>query len=241
MRPFHRQVVTPARRLALYLAACLATVGVATGLALVLVPEDLGREAGPIQLCQAAVMVAAAIGAVCRLRADGLSHRLGPVWVAVAFAASWLAWREVELDKQFFDLHAFSWRYLGRHVPLSHKIFFGTLSIGSLAAFTWYLTRHWQRFAAGLRQPWPFLPLALCAAGLLMLVVGQLWDQSVFFVSSFRTATMDPLPEEMLELVGELLLLCAVVDLNVLARHGHPALADARPDAVNSNRAAPVR
>ena len=217
------------RRLALYLAGCTALVGVATALAIVFVPEDPGHEAGPIQLGQAAILVAAAIGAVHRLRADGLSHRLGPVWVAVACAACWLAWREIELDKQFFDLHAFSWRYLGRNVPLSHKIFFGTLSIGSLVTLAWYLTLNWRRFVAGLRQPWPLLPVALCVAGLLALAVGQLWDQSVLFVSSFRTATMDPLPEELLELIGESLLLCAVLDLNVLARRGHPALADTSP------------
>jgi len=237
----HDRVLSDATRVSLYLAACAATVGIALALAVVLVPDDLGREAGPIQLCQSAVLVAAAVGAVHRLRADGLSHRLGPVWVAVAFGASWLAWRELELDKTFFDLHAFSWRYLVRRVPLSHKVFFGTLSIGSLAALAWYLNRHWRRFVAGLRQPWPRLPIALCAAGLITLVFGQLWDQSVLFVSSFRTASMDPLPEEMLELVGELLLLCAVVDLNVLARRGHPALADVTPDALNSSRTASAR
>src|SRR5687767_13794124 len=132
MRPFDGLFLAPGRRLSLYLTACAATVGVVTALAHLLIPDDPGREGGPIQLCQAAVMIAAAVGAIHRLRADGLAHRLGPVWVAVAFAASWLAWREVELDKQFFDLHAFSWRYLVRNVPLSHKIFFGTLSIGSL-------------------------------------------------------------------------------------------------------------
>lgn len=241
MRRPEGQLLPEATRLSLYLIACAATVGIAMALAVVFVPDDLGREAGPIQLCQAAVIVAAAVGAIYRLATDGPSHRLGPVWVAVAFGASWLAWREVELDKTFFDLHAFSWRYLVRNVPLSHKVFFGTLSIGSLSAFAWYLSRHWQQFLDGLRQSWPRLPVALCAAGLVTLVVGQLWDQSVLFVSAFRTASMDPLPEEIMELVGELLLLCAVVDLNVLARRGHPALADATPHALDRSRAASAR
>jgi len=241
MRRSEGSFLPEATRLSLYLVACAATVGIATALAFAFVPDDLGREAGPIQLCQAAVIVAAAVGAIYRLATDGLSHRLGPVWVAVAFGASWLAWREVELDKTFFDLHAFSWRYLVRNVPLSHKVFFATLSIGSLAAFAWYLSRHWRQFVAGLRQSWPRLPVALCAAGLVTLVVGQLWDQSVLFVSTFRTASMDPLPEEMLELVGEALLLCAVVDLNVLARRGHPALADATPHTGNRSPAASAR
>ena len=117
-----------------------------------------------------------------------------------------------------------------------HKVVFGTLSIGSLAVLAWYLRRHWQRLVSGLRQPWPRLLSALCAAGVLTLGVSQLWDkggliESIFSVSAFRSTMMDPLPEEMLELVGQQLLLCAVVELNVLARRKHPAMADATRDA----------
>ena len=227
--------VTPAKRLGLYLAACAGTAGAATSLGLALIPDDLGHELGPIQLCQGAVLVAAAAGLLYRLHADGLAHRLAPVWVAAAACASYLAWRELEIDKYFFGLHMFSWRYFVRHVPMIHKVVFGTLSIGSLAVLAWYLRRHWQRFVSGLRQPWPRLATALCAAGVLTMGVSQLWDkalliESIFSVSAFRSAKMDPLPEEMGELVGQLLLLCAVVELNVLAQRGHPALADAMPD-----------
>jgi hypothetical protein len=154
----------------------------------------------------------------------------------VASAACWLAWREVEIDKHLFDLHAYSWRYFVRDVPVLHKIVFGTLSIGSLAGFAWYLRRHWPPVVAGLRQPWPRLLTALCVAGALLLAVSQLWDkavfiQSVFAISAFSSARLEPVPEEVLELLGELLLLCAVVELNLLARRGHPALADPLPNA----------
>jgi hypothetical protein len=234
--PSDRRVVTPAWRVWLYLIASIATAGAATALGLAIIPEDLGHELGPIQLCQGAVLVAAAAGVLHRLHADGLAHRLGPVWVAAAFAACWLAWREIELDKHLFDLHTFSWRYLVRNVPVLHKVVFATLSIGSLAALAWYLRRHWTRFVAGLRQSWPRVPAALAAAGAVTLVASQLWDkgpviQSLFSISAFTSAQLESVPEEVLELVGQLLLLCAVVELNILARRGHPALADASPDA----------
>ena len=234
--PSDRRFVTPAWRVWLYLIASIATAGAATALGLAIIPEDLGHELGPIQLCQGAVLVAAAAGVLHRLHADGLTHRLGPVWVAAAFAACWLAWREIELDKHLFDLHTFSWRYLVRNVPVLHKVVFATLSIGSLAALAWYLRRHWTRFVAGLRQSWPRVPAALAAAGAVTLVASQLWDkgpviQSLFSISAFTSAQLESVPEEVLELVGQLLLLCAVVELNILAQRGHPALADASPDA----------
>jgi hypothetical protein len=243
--PPDRPFVAPATRLCLYLAASAATFGAATALGLAIMPDDLGHEFGPIQLCQGAVLVAAAAGLLRRLHADGLAHRLGPVWVTAALGACYLVWREIEIDKILFNLHVFSWRYLVRDVPIAHKIFFATVSIGSLAGFAWYLRRNWQRFVRGVRQRWPLLPAALGAAGMVTLVVAQLWDksaflQSIFSVSAFRSAKMEPVPEEMLELVAQLLLLCAVVELNVLAQHGHPALADATLDGVSSNRAALV-
>ena len=212
-------------------------------LGLAVMPDDLGHELGPIQLCQGAVLVAAAACLLYRLRTDGLAHRLAPVWVVAACAASYLAWRELEIDKQLFELHAFSWRYLARNVPLWHKVVFGTLSIGSIAGLAWYLHRHWRRFVSGLRRPWPPLLVTLGVAGVLTLCAAQLWDKSYILesflsVSAFHSDRMDPLPEEMLELVGQLLLLSAAVELNVLARQGHPALADAAPDASDTRRTA---
>jgi hypothetical protein len=235
-RSFDRLFPTPAKRLSLYLAASATTTIAATLLGLALIPDDLAHELGPIQLCQGAVLVAAAAGLLHRLHADGLAHRLAPVWVVAASCAGWLAWREIELDKHLFDLHAFSWRYFGRDLPLMRKVVFGVFSIGALAAFAWYVRRHWQPLASGLRQPWPRLVTALGAAGVLILGVSQLWDKAAFLeeflaLSAFRSAKLEPLPEEMLELIGQQLLLYAVVELNVLARRGHPALADATPDA----------
>ena len=222
-------LATSERRVWVYLAGCAAAVVVAWALGFVLTPEDMGQELGPIQLAQAAVLVAAAAGLLFRLHADGVAHRLGPLWVTMAAVAGWLAWRELEIDKHLFDLHAFSWRYLARDVPLLHKVVFGTFSIGSLALFAWYVHRHRRRIIAGVRQRWPRLPVALAVAGVSTLVVAQLWDQSVLLVSAFKTATLEPLPEELLELAGEFLLLSAVMEINVLARLRHPALADAAP------------
>lgn len=238
MRRSDRLSITAGRRFGLYVAACLALLGAATAIGLAIVPDDLGHELGPIQLSQGAVLVLAAAGLVHRVRADGPGHRLAPVWVTASCLASWLAWREIELDKHLFGLHMFSWRYLVRDVPGIHKVVFATISAVCLLAFARYLRRHWQQLVSGLRQSWPPLPVALGAAGALILAVSQLWDkapviESLLAITAFRSdsASLESVHEEVLELGGQLLLLCAVVELNILARRAHPALLhDATPD-----------
>jgi hypothetical protein len=219
------------RRLWLYVAACAAIVAAPALLGLSLDANALMHERGPVQLLQGAVLAAASAGTLYRLSRDGGSHRLAPLWVTAAFGLFLLAWREVELDMHYFQLHAFSWKYLldeGR--PVALKLIFGTVSIGSLVLMAGYLFAHRSRFVAGLFQRWPALLIALVAAGALTLVISQLWDKGelihrYFGLAAFQSARLEPIQEEMLELLGELLLLLAVVELNILARRGHPALA----------------
>jgi hypothetical protein len=218
------------RRLWLYVAACAAILAAPALLGLSLDATALMHERGPVQLLQGAVLAAASAGMLYRLSRDGGSHRLAPLWVTAAFKLFLLAWREVELDMHYSQLHAFSWKYLldeGR--PVAHKLIFGTVSIGSLALMAGYLFAHRSRLVAGLFQRWPALLIALVAAGALTLVTSQLWDKGelihrYFGLAAFQSARLEPIQEEMLELLGGLLLLLAVVELNILARRGHPAL-----------------
>ena len=129
-----------------------------------------------------------------------------------------------------FHLHAFSWKYLSdANRPIAQKLIFGGASIGSLAVMARYLWVQRSRLVSGVLQRWPPLLVALGATGALALVLSQLWDKGelirrYFLISAFHSARMEPLPEEMLELLGEMALLLCVVELNVLARRRDPAL-----------------
>lgn len=128
-----------------------------------------------------------------------------------------LAWREIELDNSLFEIHSYSWKYLADpKVSLPVKLTFGSLSIGLLlfvagrlaqtgvievASWCWKRARH---------------ALGWTLSGLGFLVLGQAWDKgrtiaAHFGLQLFLHIDPNPVPEEVFELLGDLLIVQAAL------------------------------
>jgi|GEM_PF-3499361 len=213
------------KRTASYVGACGAIV-VAVSLCHFFAPAHtawLASELGPLQLAQAAVLTLACLLLVVRLSRRGLRNPASPALAVLATLLFAFAWREIEIDNELWNVHAFSWKYLwSKDVPWTVKCGLGIPSLGLVIALTTYLLRTGpQRLLASLSQ--------VCRQGVCLLLVGiaamgigQLWDKGRtiakhcgidHFMHSELETSPNPLPEETLELVGELLLLFAALEI----------------------------
>lgn len=240
--------MTVRTRLAVYAAICAAAAGLVAAVRLAVPGSDrwLTHEYGPVQLFQGSVLVVALIIVVRQLWRLGLDQSDSPASATLAFLLFFLAWREIEIDNLIWRVHAFSWKYLiNPDVSLGVKLGLGTPSIGLALALVVYLI---PRAAAAIRLALTrrrAASLWLLLTGLGFLAISQLWDKATsiarhFGVTAFLSNSRDPLPEETLELVGELALLFCVIEFakECAARR---APAAAAPEALGLERQLPVR
>lgn len=178
----------------------------------------LTDDFGPLQLVQAGVLVAALVIMLRHLARLGFRHHDSSVAVVLGFLVLFLTLREIEVEHHLWRVHAFSWKYLVRpDVPLGVKLGLGIPSMALALAVLLYLLSQAPLRMRPILGRWRAPSLQLLAVGIGVLTVSQLWDKSSwlahsFGLTAFRSSARDPAPEEILELIGELLLLFCVVE-----------------------------
>jgi len=188
-------------------------------------------EMGPVQLVQSLVLLAAAIQALRLVLKEPADSDERPAMAAVLGLVVALFWREAEPDYLLLGYHAFSWKYLVDGSPVWIKLGLGIPSI----AFTIYILRMiLPRLRGTLDSAWRQRHLAsprLLVISMACLGFSQLWDKAGKTMARiglevFVTTDRDPLPEELFELCGELLLLYCVLEFTheVAARRSESTL-----------------
>lgn len=220
----HREATR--RRSLAYAVACTAVAALIafTSLLRPELTDWMASEGGPIQLTQAALLCAACLCLLFTWSRLGLRDPWGPGLSMLSFLAFALAWREIELDNQLWDVHAFSWKYLwDPTVPAAVKWGVGLPSITLTLAVAAYVLRGGAGRLYEALRAWHSPGLRLLALGVMLIVAGQFWDKGRTLAGHFGIEIFlhidqvsNPLPEETFELVGGMLILCGALEITRL-------------------------
>lgn len=213
------------RKLPAIVCVCLLMAG-SLAISDLLWPEAtpaLTAENGPVQNLQALFLVTACLAVVVRLSRSRVPRTDSASLAALGLLAFALAWREIELDEQLWHVHAFSWKYLfNASIPASVRWGLGIPSLLLTAGAAAYLLRSGVRTWCGRLWAWRSCGLNLVLCGLFAMAAGQLWDKGrtiarhcgiQLFQHREEIVSPNPLPEELLELIGEFLLLMGILGI----------------------------
>jgi hypothetical protein len=207
-------------------ALCVVAIGVPVAL-IGLLPSAQRKwmlwEYGPVQIVGALLLLLATVYTWRLYRSEPSDSKERPTIGFVFFLMLFLFWREAELDFHLLGVlgfnarHAFSWKYLIDGSPVWIKLVLGIPSLGLTA---WVvrlvapnilrmLAHAWDNRRAA--SPWYLL------IGLGLLALGQLWDHAEYIgarsgLTLLGSGDRDPVPEEMLEICGEFVLLLCVLE-----------------------------
>lgn len=178
----------------------------------------LVAETGPVQLLQAAFLVSAVGCLALAMWRGNVSETDRSAATLLLFLCFVLAWREIEIDNQIWDVHAFSWKFLFEpELPLPAKIGLAVPGILLPIGVAFAVLRRPLREILATMSSCPGAT-KLIVWGLSLLAVSQLWDKGRTIARHWGWTMFlhlreepNPLPEETLELLGEMFVLCAAV------------------------------
>jgi hypothetical protein len=197
---------------------CFVAVGVVLAAiiaAWMLIPHRRGwllHDQGPVQGLQGLVLAAATVLALCPAIRSRFIRTGSVLVVPIAYLFFALAWREIEFDKAYFGVRAFSWaKLLDPDIPLGIKLMLQVPTLAITLGVLVYLAPRLSRVKAELRAFWREPAARLLCAGLVLLAVSQVWDNHDLMERlGVHEQDKNPLPEELLELTADgLLAVCA--------------------------------
>lgn len=179
------------------------------------------QDRGNFQLVQSAVLAVPLIAVLLMIRNTTGDERA--FWVLVVGVAFFLFWRETDVDNQFFDARAFSWKYLAKDdVPLHVKLLLGIPSITLATLYAAFVLRRIPLLLREVRSRIVPQTIFWTAVTLGALLLSQIWDRARILEDhiGFRLPAShdDSYSEEAMEMAGELAFAFLVLTVRYMSK-----------------------
>jgi len=202
-------------------------------------PVDF-KESSPVEIAQAVLHGLACLLCVVAMVRSGRRRADFYWWVAPAFIAFFMFWREAEIDSDLLGLgeNAFTWKYLFEgHMPIWKRLVLGIPSTALAITTLVVCLRRLGLLLATVGRPHVRVTLVLFLLGIGLYAVAQVYDRAWYLLQEYEwdlwgvRGHRDDFWEEVLELAGAAAIAMSVFDafLHRPIIPGWLAMAEAEP------------